>query len=323
MRKLLLIVAGASLLWACGNEPKEELNAVKDSVEEVSEEPVLTSNVQPVNDVVEDESDEDGYFTQEGIGSGMETPTTDQVEANEEEVAYPPKEELKTGNEPVEEPVKPTKPNHSEWGELLLKYVSAKGKVNYTGFKSKLPELTAYLKHLEEVSPKSDWSRNEKLAYWINLYNASTVYLVASNYPVKSITDISGGKPWDKKFVKSGDKIYTLNEIENKIIRPTFNEPRIHVALNCAAVSCPTLMNSAFLPNKLNMQFDRQAKLWINDSSKNVISANTVKLSKIFEWYGDDFKKDGIINWVNKYANTKAGSTAKIEYMEYNWGLNE
>ncbi len=222
----------------------------------------------------------------------------------------------------IEKPVV-VRPNHDAWNVLTKTYVSNKGKVNYKGFKSALPKIEAYLLHLENTPPKKDWSRNEKLAYWFNLYNASTVHLVASNYPVSSIMDINNGKPWDKKFVKSGANVYSLNEIENSLVRPNYNEPRLHVAFNCAAISCPSLANEAFVPAKLNRQLNALSKQWINDASKNSISSDKLQISKIFDWYKVDFK-EGVIPFINKYTNQEKISTdTEISYLEYDWKLNE
>ena len=213
---------------------------------------------------------------------------------------------------------------HESWNALLKKHVTPAGKVNYKGMKSSLTIIDGYLTHLKDNAPKKDWSKNEKLAYWINLYNAATVSLIASNYPTSSITKLSGGKPWDKKFVKSGDKVYSLNQIENEIVRPGFKDPRIHAALNCAAVSCPNLLNEAFVPNQLNAQLDQQTKVWVNDASKNKLQDSKVKVSQIFDWYADDFKASGgVVAFINQYAKIKVSGKAKVAYLEYDWSLNE
>ncbi len=215
------------------------------------------------------------------------------------------------------------KPTHEIWDKLTKTYVSSTGKVNYSGFKSQIAVINDYLLYLQNTPPTKDWSKNEKLAYWFNLYNASTVHLVATNYPVKSIKDINGGKPWDKKFIKSGTNLYSLNDIENKLVRPNFNEPRLHVAFNCAAISCPSLLNAAFTPTKLNSQLNSLSKKWINDSSKNKITADEIQISQIFDWYKTDFKT-GVITFINTHSTAvKANSDAKITFMEYNWSLNE
>lgn len=216
------------------------------------------------------------------------------------------------------------KPNHEVWNALTEQFVSVSGKVNYKGMKRSFVKITAYLKHMETTPPQSDWSKNEKLAYWINLYNASTVYLITSNYPITSITKINGGKPWDKKFVKSGMNVYTLNYLENEIVRPRFKEPRIHAALNCAAVSCPKLLNEAYIPNRLSDQLDKQTKAWINDIGKNKISKDKIQVSKIFEWYADDFKAaGGTIDFINQYVEIKVKPDATVSFSEYDWALNE
>ncbi|WP_245591171.1 DUF547 domain-containing protein [Aquimarina latercula] len=226
------------------------------------------------------------------------------------------KKEITKGN------IERIRPHHTIWNSLTKKHVSSSGKVNYNGFKSNIKSIEIYLSHLEVTPPKKDWTKNEKLAYWFNLYNAATIHLIASNYPVKSIKDINNGKPWDKKFIKSGNKTYSLNQIENSIVRPNFNEPRLHVAFNCAAISCPKLMKGAFLPSKLNSQLNMLSKSWITDSSKNKISENSIEISKIFEWYKVDFKK-GIIPFINNFSTTKITPNAEIKYLDYNWDLND
>ncbi|MBW1296881.1 DUF547 domain-containing protein [Aquimarina litoralis] len=228
----------------------------------------------------------------------------------------------KKPKEKKDKKVQKIRPNHTIWDQLTKKYVSSTGKVNYKGFKSNISKIDQYLAHLQKVYPKKGWTKNEKLAYWFNLYNAATIRLVANTYPVKSIKDINSGKPWDKKFIKSGSKVYSLNQIENTIVRPNYNEPRLHVAFNCAAVSCPKLLKGAFFPSKLNYQLEKLSKNWINDTSKNKIQSDKVVISKIFEWYAVDFKK-GVIPFINTYATTKAKESAKIQYLEYNWNLND
>ncbi len=222
----------------------------------------------------------------------------------------------------IEKEIKKNRPDHALWNQLTKKYVSGKGKVHYDGFKSEISKVQEYLNHLQLIPPQKDWTKNEKLAYWFNLYNAATIHLVASAYPVSSIKDINNGKPWDKKFIKSGDSIYSLNEIENIIVRPNFNEPRLHVAFNCAAISCPKLLNEAFTPSKLDDQLHQLAQIWINDPTKNKISVDSLEISKIFQWYAADFKK-GIIPFINQYSKTKVNSDAKIQYLEYTWALND
>lgn len=159
------------------------------------------------------------------------------------------------------------------------------------------------------------------MAYWINAYNAFTIKLIVENYPVSSITKLHNGNPWDVKWIKLSDKSYTLNNIENDILRPQFKDPRIHFALNCAAQSCPPLFNHAWTADNLNQTLDQRAKAFVNNPAYNKISKDAVQISKIFEWYAADF--GNIINFLNQYSKTSISPNASIKYMEYNWDLNE
>ena len=220
--------------------------------------------------------------------------------------------------------------SHDIWNGLLQKNVDANGHVNYKGFKSEEAQLEKYLNILRAAHPNTDkWSKDERLAYWINAYNAFTVALIIKNYPCKSIKDLGGAiykvnTPWDIKFITIQGITYDLNNIEHDIIRKEFNEPRIHFAVNCASVSCPNLRNEAFVASRLNEQLDDQARKFINDKSKNNISANNAQLSKLFTWFKGDFTKQGtVVAFINKYSTVKLSEKAKIDYLEYNWNLNE
>lgn len=214
-------------------------------------------------------------------------------------------------------------PSHSAFDALLKKYVTSTGTVNYAGLKSEKAKLDAYLTLLSSNAPTDTWSRNQKLAYWINLYNAATIQLILKNYPVKSIMDINGGKAWDLAFVKSGSKTLSLNQIENEIIRPTFKEPRIHFAVNCAAKSCPKLLNEAFTSAKLETQLETATRKFINNRNKNKVSPDAITISKIFEWYAADFGGSAeLVKYFNKYSSLKANSDANVTFMEYDWSLN-
>lgn len=213
-----------------------------------------------------------------------------------------------------------TKPSHDVFNSLLSKYVTSSGTVSYSGFKGQKSILEKYLGDLAENPVENSWSKNEKMAYWINLYNASTIMLILDNYPTSSIKNINGGKPWDKRWIKSGSKTYTLNEIENSILRSQFKDARIHFAVNCAAISCPRLMNKAFTASNLNSLLDENARWFINNSTFNDISSKKVQISKIFDWYAADF--GNIVDYLNKYTTTEIKSNAKVSYKEYDWKLN-
>lgn len=210
---------------------------------------------------------------------------------------------------------------HDSFDALLRKYVSSTGKVNYSGLKKEESKLDNYLNQLESTSLDKNWSRNKKLAFWINAYNAYTIKLILKNYPVKSIMDLHNGKPWDVKWIKLDQRTLSLNNIENDIIRPKFNEPRIHFAVNCAAKSCPPLLNKAWTASNLNTNFERQTKAFINNSTYNTISTGNVEVSKIFDWYGKDF--GDLRTYLNKYSKTQISAGTAINFKSYNWDLNK
>jgi hypothetical protein len=212
--------------------------------------------------------------------------------------------------------------DHSTWNILLQKHVDGDGFVDYKGFRNDRIQLTNYLKYLSDNVPNGNWTVQEQLAYYINLYNALTVELILENYPVESIKDIRS--PWGRSIIKLGEESYSLGDIEHNILRK-MNEPRIHFAINCASYSCPNLLNEAFIASKIEAQLEFVTKSFIN-GNKNDISSTNVNLSKIFKWYKKDFilngKKD-LIGYINQYRNTKIASDAIIDYLDYNWNLNE
>jgi len=233
----------------------------------------------------------------------------------------------------TESPTSTAEPiSHDIWDKLLKKHVNAKGDVSYAGFVKDKAELRKYLTLIEVSAPNNSWSKDEQLAYWINAYNAFTVQLILDhlNNKITSIKDIGAkvkipfvNTPWDVKFINIGGKKLDLNNIEHGIIRDKFSEPRIHFALVCAAKSCPPLRNEAYIASKLDKQLDEQGVNFINDSFKNQIDKNQAKISKLFLWYGGDFKKKmPIIDWINKYAKVKTDAKSSISYMEYIWILN-
>jgi len=206
---------------------------------------------------------------------------------------------------------------------LLSTYVTYSGKVNYAGIKANKAKLEEILTEFESNFPGSDWSSAQKLTYWINAYNIYTIKLVVDNYPTTSITKITA-KPWHKKFIQLGGQTYSLNQIENEVIRKRFNEPRIHFALNCASESCPVLLNKAYTPGAVYGQMTSQTKRFLNDTSKNTFGKKEVQISQIFDWYQEDFTKGGktVFDFINKYR-TEQLDDQKITYKEYSWDLNQ
>lgn len=213
-------------------------------------------------------------------------------------------------------------PELPSWDALLSKYVSATGKVNYKGLLTERAVLDAYLQSLSANPPQSNWSRAEKMAFWINAYNAFTIDLILDHYPLNSITQLDGGKPWSVKRIALGGAKYSLDQIENEILRPQFRDARLHFALNCAARSCPPLWNRAFTPDKLETALEDRARRFINDPKYNTLGTDKASVSKIFEWYAADF--GDLPAFLNRYAaGVQLAPGAAIEYREYDWNLNE
>ncbi len=217
-------------------------------------------------------------------------------------------------------------PDYTIWDRFLKDYVSSSGKVKYKSIKPRIDSLDAFLKELIDHPPASDWSKKAKKAYYINAYNAYCMKFVLTKYPVSSVNDISfsGKEIWDFRMAKLGTKNYSLRQIENDILRK-MGDSRIHFAINCASYSCPKLMNSAYTEANVSSKMTKMAKAFINDPTKNQISEKKIKISKIFKWYRDDFVKDDrtLIQYLNKYSKVTISPNAKVEYLEYNWALNE
>ena len=210
--------------------------------------------------------------------------------------------------------------DHSGFHALLQKNVSPDGNVNYTVFKQDRTVLRMYLNALSRKTPTDSWSKQEKLAYWINAYNAMTIDLIIRNQPINSIKDIKN--PWKQSLWKLGEAMYNLDEIEHQILRK-MDDPRIHFAINCASFSCPILSNEAFTSNSVDTQLDTLTKRFVNDTKRNTITPKAITISKIFKWFSKDFKKNQtLIEFINAYAVITIDQNATINYMDYNWELN-
>ncbi|QJX48906.1 DUF547 domain-containing protein [Hymenobacter taeanensis] len=220
--------------------------------------------------------------------------------------------------------------SHAAFDALLKKYVDAQGMVNYSGLRADSAALNGYLKTVSDNLPNNTWSKQDQLAYWLNAYNAFTLQRVLRAYPLKSIKDLGGDKTlvntvWDQKFIRLGKDKYTLNDIEQRIIRRHFDDYRVHFALVCAAMSCPKLRREAYVASRLNQQLDEQGVDFVNDPTKNKLMNSKAEISSIFNFYPGDFKKDGnsIQKTINRYAKQKISPEASLTYMNYNWALNE
>ncbi|TNF26435.1 MAG: DUF547 domain-containing protein [Bacteroidetes bacterium] len=218
--------------------------------------------------------------------------------------------------------------NDSLWAELLQRHVDKTGWVSYSGFRNDSALLNNYLHSISANAPEADWSNDQKLAYWINAYNAFTVKLIIDHYPVRSIKEIKRGVPfvnsvWDIRFIEIGGRQMSLNHIEHDVLRKEFEEPRIHFAIVCASVSCPKLRNEPYRAFDLERQLQEQAIDFVNDPRKNRFEANRILVSPIFDWFKKDFtRKTTLIGFLNMFAQERLGTGTKLEFMEYDWNLN-
>ncbi len=211
--------------------------------------------------------------------------------------------------------------NHDSWDDVLAKYVSKDGNVDYSGLKKSRGVLLKYIELLANNTPNDDWTKEDKLAYWINAYNALTIDLILRNYPIKSIKDIKD--PWKQRHWKLGEKWYNLDEIEHDVLRK-MNEPRIHFAIVCASYSCPKLQNKAFTASNLEVQLTNAAKEFLSDPERNIILKDELELSKIFQWFAKDFKQNGsLIDFLIRYSEVEISKNAKKRFKDYSWDLNE
>ncbi len=212
--------------------------------------------------------------------------------------------------------------DYKNYASLLSKNVSSKGNVNYDLLKTNKADLDKVIAEFEKTYPTNSWSKNERLAYYINAYNVYTLKKVIDNYPTKSIKNINNA--WDDKFIVLASKKISLSHIEHNILRK-MNEPRIHFAINCASFSCPNLLNVPYLPNTIDTQLEKVTKDFINDASKNTITSDEIKISEIFNWFSGDFKtkETSLIDFINKYSFVKVNDKAKVKYLTYNWSLNK
>lgn len=208
---------------------------------------------------------------------------------------------------------------------LLEKHVTNEEIVDYVAFKNDEAQLDKYLTYLENTNPDKSWSKNRQKAFWINAYNAYTIKLILENYPLGSIMGIQkeGKTAWKFPFVKVGGNTYTLDQIEHDILRKKYFDPRIHVGVNCASISCPKILNKAFTAGNIDTTLEILMKEFINDSSRNKIGKKDIQISSIFDWFQQDFTKNGsVIDYLNNYADIKINAKANISYLKYDWSLN-
>ena len=219
--------------------------------------------------------------------------------------------------------------NHAPLDALLKKHVKGPS-VDYQGLKKEAAALDAYLAPARQFNGRA-LSGEEGLAFWINMYNAWTLKLILTKYPeISSIKDFGSvfSSPWDKEFVTIGGESLTLGEIEHKILRKEYRDPRIHFAINCASRSCPPILAEAYLPQTLEAQLDRATLDFINQDHNTRIEDGKLFVSRIFKWYKSDFKDT--LGYVRQYARgdlakafSQQSRSPKVVYMAYDWSLND
>ena len=229
--------------------------------------------------------------------------------------------------------------DHSVWTQFLSTHVmSSDDRINRIDYGSVVLEdrarLDAYVEQLTQT-PISDFSRVEQRAFWINLYNALTVKLVFDHYPVESILDISISPgwlsfgPWDKTLITVEGEELSLNDIEHRILRPIWRDPRVHYAVNCASYGCPNLRTVAFTSLNTEQLLEQAAREYVNDPRAAEFVDGRLIVSSIYEWFKEDFgdSDEGVIEHLKKYAESDlAASLATVRRLGghfYDWTLND
>lgn len=233
-------------------------------------------------------------------------------------------------------------PDHALFTQVLAAHVKD-GRVDYAALKGD-ERLPRYLAQLAATDPAALKNDRERLALWLNAYNAYTLKLIVDRAPAKSITEIGTGglvlgsllktTAWDIPFATVGGKKYTLNQIEHEVIRGQFKDARAHFALNCASGSCPILPTAAYEAENLGEQLDEQGRLFLRDSTRNRfdLAKKTAHLSSIFKWYQKDFGTGdhAALLAAARYAPADVRqaieadpSAWSVKYLAYDWSLND
>jgi hypothetical protein len=242
--------------------------------------------------------------------------------------------------------------SHAAWDALLKRYVLVAkdgnaSRVDYAGLHANQGALQSYLGELSSVAQAEyrGWTREQQLAFLVNAYNAFTIKLILTRYPdLKSIKDLGSilKSPWKKEFFLLLGSERSLDNVEHALIRApgVFDEPRVHFALNCASIGCPMLRGEAYVPERLGAQLEESVKRFLGDRSRNRYdpAAGTLEVSKIFDWYKEDFEKanqgaGSVLQFLARHADLLADTAsaraavrqgnARIRYLDYDWELND
>ncbi len=229
--------------------------------------------------------------------------------------------------------------DHSVWDRFLHAYahVNSDGIVRVSYGQVSAADKAAVASDLAQMAAIaiSRYNRNEQRAYWIDLYNELTVKFVLDHYPMPSINDVSGimklfsTSPWARKLITVEGQELTLDDIEHRILRPGWRDPRIHYALNCASLGCPNLQPMAYTPANTDQLLDTGARQYVNSPRGVTIAGSKLVVSSIYVWYQKDFggSDAGVIDHLKRYASPdlqrQLGTVDHISDHHYDWSLNE
>ncbi|MGL3662847.1 DUF547 domain-containing protein [Pseudomonas aeruginosa] len=235
---------------------------------------------------------------------------------------------------------------HGAWNELLERHVQwsrdgVASTVDYPALEGQRPALDAYLAQLSAVSQAqfAGWSRDQRLAFLINAYNAFTVQLILDHYPLASIKEIGGlfSSPWKRRFIALLGQTLSLDDLEHGLIRErgVYDEPRIHFVVNCASIGCPALRPQALVADQLDEQLEDSLWRFLSDRQRNRFDrpADRLLVSKIFDWYSEDFVRQAgsVDRYLAERAHWLSNDPAEqqrirrgtqLGYLDYDWSLN-
>lgn len=220
--------------------------------------------------------------------------------------------------------------SHQAWQQFLSQYLVIEGQhhlIDYSNVSTADKEqLQNYINKLASMDPRQ-YSSPEQYAYWVNLYNALTVDLIIDNYPIESITKLGGFfsfGPWGDELVTVAGKSLTLNDIEHRILRPIWQDPRTHYAVNCASLGCPNLQQTAFTAQNTDALLEQAAHEFINSDKGVKLSASSTQLSSIYDWFKTDFGADeaALLKHIQQYRPGIKELVGKVSY-DYDWNLNQ
>lgn len=229
--------------------------------------------------------------------------------------------------------------DHAPWGRFLGRYLRpGADDVNRMAYAKALTSdrgpLDAYVMALAATEVRL-LNRDEQRAFWINLYNALTVQVVLDHYPVESILDIDitpglfANGPWGKKLVEIGGEAISLDDIEHRILRPIWRDPRLHYAINCASIGCPNLQATPYTAANADVLLDAAARAYVNHPRGARVEDGRLYVSSIYDWFEGDFggSERGVVEHLRRFADDdlKAALSAieDISGDDYDWRLNE